>query len=146
MQARQSIEETEWLLELAARDAWIAGVVGWVPLAGNAAETLKRFSANEKFRGVRHVLQGEPDAYFDRDDFNAVVALLRGYSLTYDVLIFERQLPRRFDWWIGIPSRCSFWIMWRSRELLQARSSLGVSRSTNWQGVSMWPQAVGHGD
>ena len=32
VQARQSIEETEWLLHLARQTPAIAGVVGWLPL------------------------------------------------------------------------------------------------------------------
>jgi len=44
-------------------------------------------------KGVRHVLQGEEDAYMDRDDFNRGVALLREHGLTYDLLVRERQLP-----------------------------------------------------
>jgi L-fuconolactonase len=94
VQARQSLEETEWLLRLADENDWIAGVVGWVPLADPHVETaLAKLSANAKLKGVRHVLQGEADEYFHRQDFNAGIALLKRYSLTYDVLVVERQLP-----------------------------------------------------
>jgi L-fuconolactonase len=94
VQARQSSEETEWLLELSRENDWIAGVVGWVPLADMSVEdTLQRIAANSKLKGVRHVLQGEPDAYMDREDFNAGVAILAQFDLTYDLLIHERQLP-----------------------------------------------------
>jgi len=94
VQARQSLEETEWLLQLAGEHDWIAGVVGWAPLAGpDAEEALGRLSANAKLKGVRHVLQGEADEYFQGKEFNAGIGLLSRYSLTYDVLVFERQLP-----------------------------------------------------
>ncbi|WP_263352554.1 amidohydrolase family protein [Acidicapsa acidisoli] len=94
VQACQSLAETEWLLELADKEPRIAGVVGWVPLIDpNVERTLDTLSANPKLKGVRHVLQGEPDEYMARDDFNSGIALLQRYSLTYDVLIFERQLP-----------------------------------------------------
>jgi L-fuconolactonase len=94
VQARQSLAETEWLLELADAQSRIAGVVGWVPLVDpNVEQTLERLSANPKLRGVRHVLQGETDEYMAREDFHADIALLQQYSLTYDVLILERQLP-----------------------------------------------------
>jgi L-fuconolactonase len=94
VQARQSIEETRWLLDLADRHPWIAGVVGWLPIADPSIEhTLEEFADNPRLKGVRHVLQGEPDAYMDRDGFNAGIAPLRQHSLTYDVLILERQLP-----------------------------------------------------
>ena len=32
VQARQSLEETEWLLAMADQNKFLAGVVGWVPL------------------------------------------------------------------------------------------------------------------
>ncbi|WP_263357405.1 amidohydrolase family protein [Acidicapsa ligni] len=96
--ARQSLHETNWLLDLAEEHAWIAGVVGWVPLAeagvnAEAEKALALLVENHKLKGVRHALQGEPDEYFERDDFNAGVGLLRKYSLSYDLLILEHQLP-----------------------------------------------------
>ena len=98
VQACQSMEETDWLLELAESHEWIAGVVGWVPLANEQVEaTLERLSAKTKLKGVRHVLQAEADEYMRRDDFNEGLALLRRYSLTYDVLVLERQLPAAID-------------------------------------------------
>jgi L-fuconolactonase len=94
VQARQSIEETEWLLDLSHENDWIAGVVGWAALTEPAVEaTLQRLAANPKLKGVRHVLQGEPDAYMASEDFNAGVAKLRRYGLTYDLLVLARQLP-----------------------------------------------------
>jgi len=94
VQARQSLEETEWLLALAEENEWIAGVVGWVPLVSEEVEgTLEKLSANAKLKGVRHVLQGEADEFMDRKEFHTGIALLRRYSLTYDVLVLERQLP-----------------------------------------------------
>ena len=94
VQARQSLSETEWLLDLAQRHSWIAGVVGWVPLTHpEVNRQLDRFSTNPKFKGVRHVLQAESDAFLDREDFNTGIKLLRSYHLVYDLLILERQLP-----------------------------------------------------
>jgi L-fuconolactonase len=94
VQARQSLEETEWLLALAEQHDWIAGVVGWVQLtSADVDETLEKLAARSKLKGVRHVLQGEADAYMQREDFHAGLAKLRRYSLTYDVLVLERQLP-----------------------------------------------------
>jgi L-fuconolactonase len=94
VQACQSMEETEWLLELADANPEIAGIVGWVPLIDPKVEkVLEALSANSKFRGVRHVLQAEPSEYMAREDFNTGVALLGPYSLTYDLLILQHQLP-----------------------------------------------------
>ena len=94
VQARQSLEESDWLLELADQSEIIAGVVGWVPLVDDhVAGPLGRLAAHPKFRAVRHVLQGEPDAYFLRDDFHRGLSLLPDLDLRYDLLIFQRQLP-----------------------------------------------------
>ena len=65
VQARQSLKESRWLLELAARDARIKGVVGWVDLRSESVEAeLEELSPNEKFVGVRHVVHDEPDDEF----------------------------------------------------------------------------------
>ncbi|MGA8529952.1 MAG: amidohydrolase family protein [Acidobacteriaceae bacterium] len=93
VQACQTIAETEWLLAMAAAHPWIRGVVGWVPLADPAAPALlERMAANRALRGVRHVLQGEPDSYMDRVDFNAGLAQLYPLQLAYDILIYHHQL------------------------------------------------------
>jgi L-fuconolactonase len=96
VQARQTVQETRWLLELADENDFIEGVVGWVPLADpNVGGMLDEFAANPKLRGVRHVLQDELDPdHMLRDDFNRGIRQLAGRNLTYDILIFERHLPQ----------------------------------------------------
>ncbi|MES2661098.1 MAG: amidohydrolase family protein [Verrucomicrobiota bacterium] len=94
VQARQVPDESDWLLSLADSTDLIAGVVGWVPLTDQAvSESLGRLAAHSKFKGVRHVLQGEPDSYFLRDDFHHGLSLLPDLDLRYDLLFFQRQLP-----------------------------------------------------
>jgi L-fuconolactonase len=94
VQARQTPEESDWLLSLADQSDLIAGVVGWAPLIDeNVGESLARLAAHPKFKGVRHVLQGEPDGYFTRDDFHRGLARLPDLDLRYDLLLFQRQLP-----------------------------------------------------
>jgi L-fuconolactonase len=99
VQARQSLEETCWLLGLAARHDFIRGVVGWAPLADpDLRDLLAPLAANRKLRGVRHQLQDEPDdGYMLRDDFNRGVRALGEFGLAYDILIFERQLPQAIE-------------------------------------------------
>lgn len=96
VQATQTVRETEWLLDLAGRHDEIRGVVGWVPLVEpGVAATIERLAANPRLRGVRHVLQDEPDDGFAlREDFNRGLAQLRPLHLTYDILIYERHLPQ----------------------------------------------------
>ncbi|MCJ7543157.1 MAG: amidohydrolase family protein [Phycisphaerae bacterium] len=95
VQARQTVQETAWLLELAEEHDFIRGVVGWVPLVSpTVADDLARLAANRKLKAVRHVLQGEADDdYMLRPDFNAGIAALKPFDLAYDILIFERHLP-----------------------------------------------------
>lgn len=93
VQARQRIEESDWLLSLADQSEVIAGVVGWVPLIDrNVGESLSRLAAHGKFKGVRHVLQDEPDEYFLRDDFHHGLSLLPDLDLRFDLLLYQRQL------------------------------------------------------
>lgn len=94
VQARQTLEESDWLLSLADSTDLIAGVVGWVPLMDeNVGDPLSRLAAHSKFKGVRHVLQDEADSYFLRDAFHRGLSLLPDLDLRYDLLIFQRQLP-----------------------------------------------------
>jgi len=95
VQARQLLEETEWLLNLAHQNDFMKGVVGWVPLVNPDIDAfLGKYSGNEKLKAVRHVVQGEPDPDFIlRDDFNRGISKLEKYSLVYDILIVEKQLP-----------------------------------------------------
>jgi L-fuconolactonase len=95
VQARQTLEETNWLLDLADSHEFLKGVVGWVPLADlNVRRILDGFTKRRKLKGIRHIVQAEPDDDFIlRDDFNAGVRLLAEYGLAYDILIYERHLP-----------------------------------------------------
>jgi L-fuconolactonase len=96
VQARQSLEETRWLLELARESDFICGVVGWAPLqAADAARQLEAWTDEPKLKGIRHIVQDEPDANFIlRDDFNRGIAALAEIGLAYDILIYERHLPQ----------------------------------------------------
>jgi L-fuconolactonase len=99
VQARQSLAETDWLLELAASTPWIAGVVGWLPLASPTFHALlDRYIGQPKLRGVRHVLQAEPDAFFEDEAFHRGMRLLQSTGpatgLVYDLLIVERQMKQ----------------------------------------------------
>lgn len=95
VQARQSVEETRWLLELAERSPKILGVVGWVDLCSPECRTqLKAFSTSPKLVGIRHIVQSEPDDRFLlRPDFLRGIAMLEEFDLAYDILIYTKHLP-----------------------------------------------------
>ena len=95
VQARQSLEETEWLLELADKHEFIKGVVGWVDLCSEEVSSqLEKLATNPWLKGVRHVIQDEPDVKFVlREDFQRGIALLQQHDLAYDLLVSKEQLP-----------------------------------------------------
>jgi L-fuconolactonase len=99
VQARQTLEETRWLLQLADENDFIKGVVGWVDLCSDKVEEqLKEFSLNPKLVGVRHVVHDEPDDQFmARKDFRKGISLLIKYKLTYDLLIFPKHINPATD-------------------------------------------------
>jgi L-fuconolactonase len=94
VQARQSLEETEWLLSLAGTSPFLRGVVGWAPIASDRFPAdLDRLCSRNKLKGLRHPIQDEPDAdYIDRPDFNRGIGALQRSGLVYDILIFDKQL------------------------------------------------------
>jgi L-fuconolactonase len=93
VQARQTLEETRWLLELAGGCKRILGVVGWAPLASADFEnSLNALMTNPKLVGLRHVVQAEPQGFLDGADFNCGIRTLHQTGLVYDLLIIEHQL------------------------------------------------------
>jgi L-fuconolactonase len=94
VQASQTEKENQFLLDLAATNPFIKGIVGWVNLqADDVEERLKYYSKHDKMVGFRHVLQGEPQRdLMLNPEFTRGIALLNKYGFTYDVLIFPDQL------------------------------------------------------
>jgi L-fuconolactonase len=96
VQARQMLEETAWLLDMADQHTFIRGVVGWLDICSEKlAWQLEEFGSNPWLVGVRHVVHDEPD-----DEFMLSPAFIKGmeklvqYNLAYDLLLFPRHLPR----------------------------------------------------
>ena len=94
VQARQSLDETRWLLDLADATDAIRGVIGWAPIAGEEFPgVMEEFDGRAKLKGLRHVIQDEPDEhYILREDFNAGIRTMVDSGLVYEILIFERHL------------------------------------------------------
>jgi L-fuconolactonase len=94
VQARQTLQETEWLLEVADFHPLIRGVVGWIDLCSASAETqLEEFAGRKKLVGVRHLLQDEPAGFMEDPSFLRGIGHLGPRGLVYDLLIFPSQLP-----------------------------------------------------
>ena len=95
VQARQSIEETDWLLDLASKNHSVRGVVAWLDLCGNDIEKqINEYASNPLLKGLRHVLQDEPDdSFILRPEFIKGISCLESAGLLYELLIYPRQIP-----------------------------------------------------
>ncbi|SFP84410.1 amidohydrolase family protein [Parafilimonas terrae] len=90
VQAANTIEETNYLLETALKTEWIKGVVGWLPLT-NPEQSEKILSSQyihqSYIKGVRHLIHDEPDArWLLQPEVLESLQLLVDYNLTYDVV------------------------------------------------------------
>ncbi|WP_234733132.1 amidohydrolase family protein [Tellurirhabdus bombi] len=93
VQAAQSEDETLLLLKLAEAYSFIKGVVGWVDLQSEKVyDRLEYFSQYEELKGIRHIVQAEPDDFMTRPEFIRGVRQLAAFDLTYDILIYPTQL------------------------------------------------------
>lgn len=99
VQARQTMEETSYLLNLAEENDWIKGVVGWVDLqADDAKETIDKIAKHPKLVGIRHIVQDEPDDRFMlRPNFLRGIQYLTDAGIPYDILIYPRQLDAAIE-------------------------------------------------
>jgi L-fuconolactonase len=99
VQARQMLEETRWLLELAGKHSFVKGVVGWVDLRSERLEEeLEEFAGNPKLVGVRHVIHDEEDDDFMlRPGFLKGIERLAAHNLTYDLLLYPKHLERAVE-------------------------------------------------
>ena len=94
VQASNSLAETRWLLELADRHHFIAGVVGWVDLTSPQVEAqLPEFITHPKFKGVRHLVESEPaDDWLVQPSVLHGLNLLASHGVAYDLLVQTRHL------------------------------------------------------
>jgi len=89
VQARQMTAETEWLLELATRHAFIRGVVGWVDFESDQLDRqLEQYAADPKLKGVRELIHDMEDVNYATSDVHVrAIAELARWNLTYDLLL-----------------------------------------------------------
>jgi L-fuconolactonase len=94
VQARTTVEESRWLLNLADERSFIKGVVGWVDLQSDKVEDdLAALAKRKKFVGVRHVVQSEPAEFMLKPEFLSGLSKLKQFNLAYDLLLFPKHLP-----------------------------------------------------
>ena len=95
VQARQSEDETDFLVTLSQEFSFIRGIVGWVDLQDpGVRERLQYYRQFRAVRGFRHIVQDEPDERFlVGEDFLRGVRMLGEFGYTYDILVYEKHLP-----------------------------------------------------
>lgn len=99
VQAQQTLKETEWLLETArgasiSGTASIYGVIGWAPIAApEFPDVLDALRRNPLLKGLRHIVQAEPEGFLLRPEFQRGIRAMRGSGLVYELLVYAPQLP-----------------------------------------------------
>jgi L-fuconolactonase len=98
VQALSSVDETRYLLEIAARIDFVSGVVGWADLADpdvSAVVTdLRNGEDGHYLVGIRHQIHDEADpAWLLRDEVQRGLRELAATGLAYDLLVRSRELP-----------------------------------------------------
>src|SRR3954451_23249801 len=84
VQVRQTLDETRWMLQLADRYSFIAGVVGWVDLRSDGLAAQIESLTHPKLLGARHLVQAERDEFLLDEIFQQGVARLARHGLAYD--------------------------------------------------------------
>ena len=93
VQADQSENETDFLLQLADKNPFIKGIVGWVDLQNkNLEDKLLHWSEYPVVKGFRHIVQAESDGFLRKEAFVNGIRLLKNFDFTYDILIYPNQL------------------------------------------------------
>jgi L-fuconolactonase len=94
VQAANNFEDTNWMLEVASKNDWITGVVGWVPLdnPAEASKALQHYSKNPLFKGVRHLIHNESDpSWLLQQEVLESLGMLAEMNFTYDVVGINSQ-------------------------------------------------------
>lgn len=93
VQADQTETETQFLLDLAAKNDFVKGIVGWVDLRSTELhKRLEFYSDFKKLKGFRHIVQAEPVSFMRGAEFSRGIGALRQYNFTYDILIYPHQI------------------------------------------------------
>jgi len=98
VQADQSENENEFLMELSKNNSFIKGIVGWVDFQNeNIENKLLYYSKFPVIKGFRHIVQAEPHGFFRNEFFLNGIKLLKKFNFTYDILIYENQLKEAIE-------------------------------------------------
>lgn len=95
-EAVQALDEVDWIAGLAHPALDILGIVAFAPLelGAGVAPHLDALMARPRVRGVRRLLQGEPDGFIASTNHVAGLIETAGSGLTLDLCVVARQLPQ----------------------------------------------------
>lgn len=95
VQSMPNEQDTQFMLDLARRNAFIGGVVGWADLKGaDALERIAALARNPLLKGLRPMLQDEADErWIDDAALEPAVEAMRRHGLSLDGLVLPRHLP-----------------------------------------------------
>lgn len=94
VQSQPSDRDTSYLLDLAAADPFILGVVGWTELKVKDAPARIRALAAPKLVGLRPMLQSLPkDDWIADPALDPAIDAMIEHDLVLDALVFTRHLP-----------------------------------------------------
>jgi L-fuconolactonase len=106
VQADQSENETNFLLQLADKNAVIKGIVGWIDLQNkNCEDKLLYYSQYKTIKGFRHIVQAEPAGFLQKENFLNGIKSLQKFNFTYDVLIYQNQLKEAIEFVNKLPDQ-----------------------------------------
>jgi L-fuconolactonase len=107
VQADQTLEENDFLLDLSKNYDFIKGIVGWINLRSDKVEeVLERYQGFKKLKGFRHIVQGESDPNFLlRPKFLNGISKLEKFNYTYDILVFPHQLGAVMEFVRSFPTQ-----------------------------------------
>jgi L-fuconolactonase len=98
VQARGSVDETRWLLEIADATPFVLGVVGWIDLTGADAGRVLADLAGGRLVGIRHQVHDEPDpAWMLQDDVQRGITAVGDSGLAFDLLVRSAELPAAIE-------------------------------------------------
>jgi len=95
VQSQPSDLDTDWLLDVAAENDPIKGVVGWTDLAApDAPARIRALARRPKLKGLRPMLQGlSQDDWILKPEVQPALTAMADHGLSFDALVFTRHLP-----------------------------------------------------
>lgn len=94
VQAAETEAETDFLLGIADRTDFVAGVVGWLDMTSpDFSRRLDHYAAQPKWLGLRPMLQEHNPDLIAQPAFRAALSEVARRDIPFDILTFPRHMP-----------------------------------------------------